>query len=31
MTCTRGDFDVDEHAITVGVEMFTAAALIEAV
>ncbi|MFE0804145.1 M20 family metallopeptidase [Streptomyces sp. NPDC058812] len=27
----QGDFDVDEHAITVGVEMFTAAALIEAV
>ncbi|MFJ8546534.1 M20 family metallopeptidase [Streptomyces sp. NPDC093586] len=27
----QGDFDVDEHAITVGVEMFTAAALIDAV
>ncbi|MCW8118126.1 M20 family metallopeptidase [Streptomyces anthocyanicus] len=27
----HGDFDVDEHAITVGVEMFTAAALIDAV
>ncbi|GAA4016755.1 M20 family metallopeptidase [Streptomyces marokkonensis] len=27
----QGDFDVDERAITVGVEMFTAAALIEAV
>lgn len=26
----QGDFDVDEHAITVGVEMFTAAALIDA-
>ncbi|PNE39809.1 amidohydrolase [Streptomyces noursei] len=25
----RGDFDVDEHAITVGVELFTAAALLE--
>lgn len=25
----QGDFDVDEHAITVGVEMFTAAALID--
>ncbi|MEV0369863.1 amidohydrolase [Streptomyces sp. NPDC050636] len=25
----RGDFDVDERAITVGVEMFTAAALID--
>ncbi|MCE4943104.1 amidohydrolase [Streptomyces albulus] len=24
----RGDFDVDEHAITVGVELFTAAALL---
>ncbi len=24
----QGDFDVDEHAITVGVEMFTAAALL---
>ncbi|KOT95226.1 MULTISPECIES: M20 family metallopeptidase [Streptomyces] len=27
----QGDFDVDEHAITVGVELFTAAALIDAV
>ncbi|GJF19087.1 M20 family metallopeptidase [Streptomyces flaveolus] len=27
----QGDFDVDEHAITVGVEMFTAATLIDAV
>ncbi|MFD4260896.1 M20 family metallopeptidase [Streptomyces sp. NPDC058534] len=27
----QGDFDVDESAITVGVEMFTAAALIDAV
>ncbi|MGW1469916.1 M20 family metallopeptidase [Streptomyces olivaceus] len=27
----QGDFDVDENAITVGVEMFTAAALIDAV
>jgi amidohydrolase len=27
----QGDFDVDEHAITVGVEMFTATALIDAV
>ncbi|MCF2126055.1 M20 family metallopeptidase [Strepomyces sp. STD 3.1] len=27
----QGDFDVDEYAITVGVEMFTAAALIDAV
>ncbi|MGW3235449.1 M20 family metallopeptidase [Streptomyces olivaceus] len=27
----QGDFDVDEHAITVGVEVFTAAALIDAV
>ncbi|MET9777200.1 M20 family metallopeptidase [Streptomyces sp. NPDC006367] len=27
----QGDFDIDEHAITVGVEMFTAAALIDAV
>ncbi|MFC7987016.1 M20 family metallopeptidase [Streptomyces sp. NPDC057336] len=27
----QGDFDVDEAAITVGVEMFTAAALIDAV
>ncbi|MFB6791217.1 M20 family metallopeptidase [Streptomyces olivaceus] len=27
----QGDFDVDERAITVGVEMFTAAALIDAV
>ncbi len=26
----QGDFDVDEYAITVGVEMFTAAALIDA-
>ncbi|MER6471330.1 amidohydrolase [Streptomyces collinus] len=26
----QGDFDADEHAITVGVEMFTAAALLEA-
>ncbi|WP_330293679.1 amidohydrolase [Streptomyces sp. NBC_00576] len=26
----QGDFDADEHAITVGVEMFTAAALIDA-
>ncbi|MFF3344405.1 M20 family metallopeptidase [Streptomyces sp. NPDC002779] len=25
----QGDFDVDEHAITVGVELFTAAALID--
>ncbi|MET8585348.1 amidohydrolase [Streptomyces collinus] len=25
----QGDFDADEHAITVGVEMFTAAALLE--
>lgn len=25
----RGDFDADEHAITVGVEMFTAAALLD--
>ncbi|MEU5208059.1 amidohydrolase [Streptomyces sp. NPDC020742] len=25
----RGDFDVDEHAIKVGVELFTAAALLE--
>ncbi|WP_031185334.1 M20 family metallopeptidase [Streptomyces sp. NRRL F-5635] len=27
----QGDFDADEHAITVGVELFTAAALIDAV
>ncbi|MBD0423186.1 M20 family metallopeptidase [Streptomyces sp. NPDC052309] len=27
----QGDFDVDEHAITVGVELFTASALIDAV
>ncbi|MEU6087626.1 amidohydrolase [Streptomyces sp. NPDC047085] len=27
----QGDFDADEHAITVGVELFTAAALLEAV
>lgn len=26
----QGDFDVDEHAITVGVELFTAAALLDA-
>ncbi|MFF8405932.1 amidohydrolase [Streptomyces sp. NPDC015684] len=26
----QGDFDADEHAITVGVEMFTAAAFLEA-
>ncbi|MFJ9345857.1 amidohydrolase [Streptomyces sp. NPDC101237] len=26
----QGDFDADEHAITVGVELFTAAALIDA-
>jgi metal-dependent amidase/aminoacylase/carboxypeptidase family protein len=26
----RGDFDVDESAIAVGVEMFTAAALLDA-
>lgn len=26
----RGDFDADEHAITVGVELFTAAALLDA-
>ncbi|MFJ6746905.1 amidohydrolase [Streptomyces sp. NPDC091266] len=26
----RGDFDVDEHAIQVGVELFTAAALLDA-
>ncbi len=25
----QGDFDVDEHAIKVGVELFTAAALID--
>ncbi|MFD0316912.1 M20 family metallopeptidase [Streptomyces flavalbus] len=25
----QGDFDVDEHAITVGVELFTAAALVD--
>ncbi|GHK00612.1 amidohydrolase [Streptomyces sp. NPDC003753] len=27
----QGDFDADEHAITVGVELFTAAALLDAV
>ncbi|GAA3158458.1 M20 family metallopeptidase [Streptomyces virens] len=26
----QGDFDVDEHAITVGVELFTAAAMLDA-
>lgn len=26
----QGDFDADEHAITVGVELFTAAALLDA-
>lgn len=26
----QGDFDADESAITVGVEMFTAAALLDA-
>ncbi|MFF2653234.1 amidohydrolase [Streptomyces sp. NPDC058045] len=26
----QGDFDVDEHAVTVGVELFTAAALLDA-
>jgi amidohydrolase len=27
----RGDFDADESAITVGVELFTAAALLDAI